>query len=98
MGEGDERRSLGSGLIPGAPPRAAYYRGVRRSAAVNLSAQVIDLTPHDYRYKELGYYQWATKRIDVSMGESVRIICELQEQGECIPTPSSTVKVVNVAT
>jgi len=47
-------------------------------APKHLSYYVESITPHDYRRQYVKNYRPARKRVSVSVGESVRIVRELQ--------------------
>ena len=55
------------------------YRVIYRIEREQVLVQVVSMTPHDYRRNEMKDYRKAKKTIDVSVGESVRILRELQE-------------------
>jgi DNA-binding XRE family transcriptional regulator len=61
-------------------PRLGFqWRVIYRVFTRELLFQVESVTPHDYRRWRMKQYRPAKKRISVSVGESVRIIRELQE-------------------
>lgn len=58
------------------------YRVIYKVESAKLFVLVLDVTPHDYRKKqamEMKDFRKAKKSIPVSVGESVRIVRELQE-------------------
>ena len=65
-----------------------------------LLVEVVEVNPHDYRRKSwMKNYSKAKKRIEVSPGESVRIIRELQEpsqnkQSKLTSIPQSTISAI----
>ena len=55
------------------------YRVIYRIERERVYVEVVSLSPHDYRRREMSEYRRAKKRVELSVGESVRIMRELQE-------------------
>ena len=55
------------------------YRVIYRVVAAEQLFQVVSVTAHDYRRSQMSQFRPAKRRTAVSVGESVRIIRELQE-------------------
>ena len=78
------------------------YRVIYRVESDKLIVLVVELTPHDYRRKsimEMTDFRKAKKSTPVSVGESVRIIRELQELSqtelaELTKIPQSTISAI----
>lgn len=80
------------------------YRVVYAVVADEIRVEVVDLTAHDYRRKEViamakSDYRVARRTVDVTVGESVRIIRELQEMSqnelaELAGIPQSTISAI----
>jgi hypothetical protein len=60
-------------------PPNQQYRVIHRSDRDQVFVDVVDVTAHDYRRSEMKDDRKAAKRIDVSIGDSVRILREFQE-------------------